>query len=117
MPSPSEPEIFTQLAREILAGTEACHAENMAGNLLEDSLPSAADLARKLNYRLETVKKKLRVLKENHLIQPISMTPKRYRFNRWALRDLEPDSLLYELFCDPDSPAYIEPDAHHRAYH
>lgn len=110
MPSPSEPEIFTQLAREILAGTEAYHAED----LLEDILPSAADLARKLNYRLETVKKKLRVLKENHLIQPISMTPKRYRFNRWALTDLEPDTLLYELFCDPDSPAYIEPDAHHR---
>lgn len=113
MPSPSEPEIFTHLAREILAGTDAYQQ----GEMLEDTLPSAADLARKLNYRLETVKKKLRVLKENHLIQPISMTPKRYRFNRWALRDLEPDTLLYELFCDPDSPAYIEPDAHHRAYH
>jgi hypothetical protein len=113
MPSPSEPEIFTQLAREILAATEAYQT----GDLLEEGLPSAADLARKLNYRLETVKKKLRVLKEHHLIQPISITPKRYRFNRWALRDLEPDTLLYELFCEQDSPAYIQPDAHHRAYH
>lgn len=112
MPSPSEPEILTQLAHAILAGTEAYHA----GDLLEEELPTAADLARRFHYRLETVKKKLRVLKEHHLIQPISMTPKRYRFNRWALTDLAMDSLLYELFCQPDSPAYIAPDAHHRSH-
>ncbi len=112
MPSPSDTEIFTRLAGEILAGTE----RYQSGELLEDDLPTAADLARLFNYRLETVKKKLRVLKDHALIQPISMTPKRYRFNRWALNDLEAGSLLFELFCEPDSDYYIEPDHHHRTY-
>jgi hypothetical protein len=112
MPSPSDPEIFSKLAGEILAGTELYQADAT----FEEVLPTAADLARKLNYRLETVKKKLRVLKDHHLIQSVSMTPKRYRFNRWALNDLEADSPLFELFCDPESPAFIPADPHHRTY-
>ncbi|WP_373532821.1 hypothetical protein [Vampirovibrio sp.] len=112
MPSPSEPEILSKLAAEIVAGTALYQADET----FEDVLPTAADLARKLNYRLETVKKKLRVLKDHHLIQSVGMTPKRYRFNRWALKELEPDSPLFELFCDPESPAFIQPDPHHRIY-
>lgn len=107
MPSPSDTEIFSRLAEEILATTERFQSET----LLEDELPTAADLARKLNYRLETVKKKLRVLKEAGLIQPVSMTPKRYRFNRWALRELETGDILFELFCEPESPYFL--GAHH----
>ena len=106
MPSPSDTEIFSNLAGEILSGTE----RYQAGELQEDDLPTAADLARLFNYRLETVKKKLRALKENHLIQPISMTPKRYRFNRWALSELEADSPFYDLFCEPDSEYFIAPE-------
>lgn len=113
MASPSDPEIFGRLVGEILTGTERYQSDEM----LEEALPTAADLARKLNYRLETVKKKLRVLKDNHLIQSVSMTPKRYRFNHWALSELETDSPLFALFCDPESPAFIEPDhRHHRSY-
>lgn len=112
MPSPSDPEIFSKLAGEILAGTERYQDDDT----LEEALPTAADLARKLNYRLETVKKKLRVLKDHHLIQAISMTPKRYRFNRWALNDLAEGDPLFALFCDPESPAFIEADHHHRSY-
>lgn len=112
MASPSDSEIFPKLAGEILSGTE----RYQSGDLQEEDLPTAADLARLLNYRLDTVKKKLRVLKDHHLIQPISMTPKRYRFNRWALTELAEDSPLYELFCEPDSPYYIEPNHHQRSY-
>ena len=113
MPSPSDTEIFTKLAGEILSASERFQA----GDLQEDDLPTAADLARLFNYRLETVKKKLRVLKDNHLIQAISMTPKRYRFNRWALGDLPEEELLHSLFCDPESEYYIEPEHHrHRNY-
>jgi len=101
---PSETELFTSLAGEILAATERMNA----GDALEDDLPTAADLARKLGYRLETVKKKLRVLKEEGLIQPVSMTPKRYRFNFWALKSLDEAHVLHSLFCEPDSPHYIE---------
>ena len=75
---------------------------------MEEDLPTAADLARKLNYRLEAVKKKLRLLKEEGLIQPVSMTPKRYRFNRWALKSLDEGHLFHELFCEPESPYYLE---------
>lgn len=113
MPKPSDTELFSKLAGEILSASERFQA----GELMEEGLPTAADLARLLNYRLETVKKKLRVLKENHLIHPISMTPKRYRFNRWALNDLQEGELLYTLFCEPESEYFIAPDHHHhRSY-
>lgn len=101
---PSEEEVFTGLAGQILEATERL----VAGDIMEDDLPTAADLARRFNWRLETVKKKLRVLKEQGLIQPISVTPKRYRFNRWALREMDESSPLFVLFCEPDSPHYIE---------
>lgn len=103
MPTPSEEELYTRLVGEILKATE----QVSAGDCLEDDLPTAAALARTLNYRLETVKKKLRVLKEQGLIHPISMTPKRYRFNRWALKSLDDSHILHSLFCEPESPYYL----------
>jgi hypothetical protein len=101
---PSENELFSQLARAILEATERF----CSGDCLEDEMPTASELARRYNYRLETVKKKLRVLKEQGLIQPISMTPKRYRFNQWALKSLDEDHPFHALFCEPESPYYIE---------
>jgi hypothetical protein len=104
---PSDNELFSKLAKAILDATERfCN-----GACLEEEMPTAADLARQYNYRLDTVKKKLRVLKEHGLIQPISMTPKRYRFNQWSLKSLDEDHPFYELFCEPESPYYI--DYHH----
>lgn len=97
-------ELIGRLAAEILSATESFGA----GECLEEDLPTAADLARKLGFRLENVKKKLRLLKEGDLIHPITVQPKRYRFNRWALREMEESSQLYALFCDPDSPFYLE---------
>jgi hypothetical protein len=104
MPTPSDEELFTRLVEEIRQATERVSA----GDCLEDDLPTAAALARKFNYRLETVKKKLRVLKEEGLIQPVTVTPKRYRFNRWALKDLDDAHPLHTLFCEPDSPYYLQ---------
>jgi predicted ArsR family transcriptional regulator len=86
-------EMLSQLAREILAATERLGE----GGCLEDDLPTAADLARQLNYRVDAVKKKLRLLKEAGLIQPTSMTPKRYRFNQWALKSMDADHPFYDL--------------------
>lgn len=88
------------LVREIVWATEQLNT----GACLEEDLPTAAELARKLKLRLDTVKKKLRVLKEHGLIHAVSLSPKRYRFDHWALRTLEPDTVLYALFCEPDSP-------------
>lgn len=107
---PSETDLFIQLAGEIRTVTDRLNI----GDCLEDDLPTAADLARRLNYRLETVKKKLRILKEEGLIQPVSLTPKRYRFNYWALKSLDEGHILYSLFCEPESPYFIEYHHHHK---
>jgi hypothetical protein len=91
-------EMISQLAREIVDATERMGD----GTWVEDDLPTAADLARKLNYRIDVVKKKLRLLKEAGLIQPISVTPKRYRFNAWALKSLDADHPFHALFAQPE---------------
>jgi transcription initiation factor IIE alpha subunit len=89
-------QMLSLLAREIKAATERLED----GECLEDDLPTSADLARQLNYRLDAVKKKLKMLKESGLIQPTSMTPKRYRFNAWAYKSLDDDDPLRELFME-----------------
>ena len=104
----NEAELIGRLAIEIHAATEIL----VAGEGDEDGLPTAADLARKFKLRLENVKKKLRVLKDAHLIQPVTHNPKRYRLNAWALRELKEGDPFYELFRDPDSPYYLENGAH-----
>src|SRR5688500_2054710 len=86
-------EAISRLALEIFRATQAFSA----GECLEEELPTAAELARKLNYRLEYVKKRLKPLKEADLIQAISHQPKRYRFNNQALRSLNEDDSLYAL--------------------
>lgn len=100
---PNDEELFSRLVREIHEASERFNA----GECLEEDLPTAADLARKYNYRLETVKKKLRVLKDNGLIHPVSMTPKRYRFDPWALKSLDESHPLFILLCEPESPHFI----------
>jgi transcription initiation factor IIE alpha subunit len=100
---PTEEELFIALVREIVWATDRLNMETC----VEEDLPTAAELARKLNYRLEAVKKKLRILKEQGLVHAVSLSPKRYRFDHWALRTLEPESVLYALFCEPDSLHYI----------
>lgn len=86
-------EMLSQLAHEILAATHRLSDDDG----LEDELPTAADLARKLDYRLDAVKKKLKMLKDADLIQSTGMTPKRYRFNTWALKSLDEDNPLHQM--------------------
>ncbi len=93
-------EMLSRLAHEIMDATERLSQDD---NGVEDDLPTAADLARKLNYRLEAVKKKLRLLKEAELIQAVTHTPKRYRFNPWALKSLSQDHPFYHLI-SPAAP-------------
>lgn len=90
---PTDQELFPRLLGAIREATERF----CAGDCLEDELPTAADLARRFNYRLETVKKKLRVLKEQELIQAVTHTPKRYRFNAWVFNSMDEDHPLYAI--------------------
>lgn len=106
MPSPNETEVLTRLTGEIRAATLLLDESDC----MSEALPTAAELARKLNYRLDTVKKKLKVLKDEGLIQSVGMTPKRYRFNAWALRSLPPEHLLYTLLADTDGSEGEEPE-------
>lgn len=93
-------ELLHLVARFVLEATESFQA----GDLSQDDLPSAADVARALGLDTDVVKKKLKILKEDELVQAISVTPKRYRFNFYAFNALEEDSELYDLFLNSDSP-------------
>lgn len=73
----------------------------------EDCLPTAAELARNNGFRLESVKKKLKLLKAAELILPVGMMPKRYRFNTWMFEALKSDHPWYPLFCEPESEYFI----------
>ncbi len=96
-------ELTCRIACEILRATDAW----TAGDKLEDELPSATELARQLDVKLEKLKKKLRLLRQENLIRSVSVSPKRYRFDRYALREMPPDHPLYALLFGEDSPYRI----------
>lgn len=97
-------EVTYRILREIIAATEQAAQDTLP----EDVLPTAADIARHLKLRVEFVKKRLLPLKDAELIQPVGMNPKRYRFNTFAFNHLTPDDSLYEVFCEPDSPFFLQ---------
>jgi DNA-binding Lrp family transcriptional regulator len=83
-----------QIAQEILRATR--ELDDADGFADEASLPSATDLARSLNLKIDKVKKRIRQLVHDNVIRPVSFSPKRYRFDLYALRHLPEDS-LYRL--------------------
>jgi len=76
----------------------------VVGQLLQEELPTAAFLARELGFKLDKVKKKLKFLNQAGLIQSVSMSPKRYQFDRYALSRLAKDHPWYDVFYDHGSP-------------
>lgn len=104
MPTPSNEEWLSILACEILEVTQ----RYQAGDCSENDLPTAADLARQHRWRLDAVKKRLRTLKESGLIRAVTVTPKRYCFDTWALGALDATHPMYQLFCEPESPYFLE---------
>ncbi len=97
-------DIITELAQAILSATR----QYKDGQYFEEDMPTAADMARKMRLKTDYVKKKLRLLASANLIEAISASPKRYRFNTYALRFLDDDDPLHILFCREGSPHYIE---------
>jgi hypothetical protein len=106
MPSLSHEELLAALVGEITAATDRFGA----GECLEEDLPTAPILAHRVNERLETVKKKLRLLKAHDVIQVVGMTPKRYRLNRWAAKSLDTDHPLHFLFEEAVEPLSTRSD-------
>jgi hypothetical protein len=93
MHSLSHEALLTVLVGKIRAATE-----RLGDGGAEEDLPTSASLARALDLRLENVKKKLRILKENEIIQVVGITPKRYRFNPWILKTMDDDHPFHFLF-------------------
>lgn len=85
-------DICIQLAVEIYHRTQAV----VSGQTEADSLPTAADLARVFGLKLDKAKKRIQSLRLDGLVQPIGMSPKRYRFDTFWLRDLTEESPWYE---------------------
>lgn len=96
-------ELTCRIAGEILRATD----EWSSGDKLEECLPTAAELARQFDVKLEKLKKKLRILRQENLIQSVSASPKRYRFDRYALREMAEEHPLYEALLGADSPYRI----------
>lgn len=72
-----------------------------------DHLPTAHDLAQQFGMKLDKFKKKLKQLKEYDVIQPVSASPKRYRFDVYQLRRSHGDNPILESLRNPESPFYI----------
>jgi predicted transcriptional regulator len=88
MDAQKEQMLIARMLSEIRSATEAMAHQDMPEELLLDTLPSAAELARLLDLRLEWVKKKLRILKHEGLIHAVTISPKRYRFDRYQFEHL-----------------------------
>ncbi len=72
----------------------------------EECLPTAPDLARHLNLKLDKMKKKLKWLLQTGLLEAVSYTPKRYRLDMYHMSRLAHQPSISFLF-EPDSPYAI----------
>ncbi|MEB3287320.1 MAG: hypothetical protein VKJ04_07440 [Vampirovibrionales bacterium] len=97
--------LLQQLAQLLLDATRTAESDSLSRNLALESLPTAIDIAKQLRLDADLVKKKLKILKQEGLVQATSFSPKRYRFDRYHLAHLDEESVLYPLFCG-ESPSH-----------
>ncbi len=88
-----EQELLCRIAYEILQTTDQVVSEGLS----EEHLLSAPELAKRLSMKLDKLKRKLKSLKQDNLIRPISLSPKRYRFDRYTLERLPEEHFLFNL--------------------
>ena len=104
-----EIEQSARIARHIFDVTLAVkHQPQAFGGMEDERLPTANDIARALKYDVERVKKRLKLLIRDNLIQTLGYAPKRYRFDLYNLSALPESSPLYEALADPASPWHLE---------
>ncbi len=87
-----EQELLCRIAYEILIATERVVSEELS----DDELLTAPELAKRFGIKLDKLKRKLKALRREDLITPISMSPKRYRFDFYTFRNMSPEHPLYE---------------------
>lgn len=91
-----------QYLQQLLAGLVATKNPNS----LADQAPTAPELARETGLKLDVVKKKLKQLLANSLVEAISYTPKRYRLNSYYIAH-HPEEPACLPFTDEGSLYYV----------
>ncbi|MEI8388906.1 MAG: hypothetical protein WCG23_03365 [bacterium] len=63
---------------------------------------TALELARKINLKIDIVKKKLNILKEKGIVRSSGVSPKYWLFDDYGFQKIEEDDPVYILLCNFD---------------
>lgn len=63
---------------------------------------TAVELAKLVALPLETVKKKLNILKEEGIVRVIGINPKYWKFDNYTFQRMDEDNEVYKLLCSFD---------------
>lgn len=63
---------------------------------------TAVELAKLVELPLETVKKKLNILKEAEIVRVIGINPKYWKFDEYNFQRMDEDDDVYRLLCNFD---------------
>lgn len=63
---------------------------------------TAIELARRVNLKLDIVKKKLRILHEKGIVRVIGISPKYWLFDDYSFQRMQEDDPVYMLLCNFD---------------
>ncbi len=72
---------------------------------------TAVELAKRVGLPLETVKKKLSILKDAGLVRVIGINPKYWKFDEYNFQRIDEDDDVYRLLCnfeDVDFDRYFQ---------
>lgn len=63
---------------------------------------TAVELAKLVDLPLETVKKKLTILKEKSIVRVVGINPKYWKFDEYQFQRMDEDDEVYHLLCSFD---------------
>ena len=63
---------------------------------------TALELARKINLKIDIVKKKLNILKDKGIVRSSGVSPKYWLFDDYGFQKIEEDDPVYILLCNFD---------------
>ena len=63
---------------------------------------TAVELAKRVNLPVETVKKKLNILKDKNIVRVIGINPKFWLFDDYNFQRLDDDDEIFHLLCNFD---------------
>lgn len=72
---------------------------------------TAVELAKLVELPLETVKKKLTILKDEEIVRVVGINPKYWKFDNYQFQRMDEDNEIYKLLCcfdDVDFDRYFQ---------